>query len=156
MSLTVVIGIGNGFRRDDGVGLAVAEDIAQRNLPGVRVVTDIGDPATILESWAGARLAVVVDAAMGDGSDPGRIRRWTRGDEADAGLVSSHAMGLSEAYALGEALGRIPDRLVILGIDIADADYGVGLTPRVAATVPGVVEAVLAELAGDLRRSVRD
>jgi hydrogenase maturation protease len=156
MSLSVVIGIGNGFRRDDGVGLAVAEDIAQRNLSGVRVVTDIGDPATIPESWAGARLAVVVDAAMGAGSDPGRIRRWTPGDEADAGVVSSHAMGLPQAYALGEALGQIPDRLVILSIDIADADYGVGLTPRVAATVPGVVEAVLAELAGDLRRSVRD
>ena len=32
-SLTVVIGIGNGFRRTTGVGLAVAEDIVQRNLP---------------------------------------------------------------------------------------------------------------------------
>jgi hypothetical protein len=48
------------------------------------------------------------------------------------------------------------DRLVILSIDIADADYGVGLTPRIATTAPGVVEALLAELAGDLRRSVRD
>jgi hydrogenase maturation protease len=41
----VVIGIGNDFRRDDGVGLAVAEELAKRNLPGVRVVTAIGEPA---------------------------------------------------------------------------------------------------------------
>ena len=134
----------------------MAEDIAQRDISGVRVMTDIGDPATILESWAGARLAVVVDAAMGDGGSPGRIRRWTPGEEDAMDVVTSHAMGLPQAYALGEALGQIPDRLVILSIDIADADYGVGLTPRVAATVPGVVEAVLAELAGDLRRPVRD
>ena len=30
----LVIGIGNDFRRDDGVGLAVAAEIAERRLPG--------------------------------------------------------------------------------------------------------------------------
>ena len=39
MSFAVVIGVGNTFRRDDGVGIAVAEDIATRNLSGVRAVT---------------------------------------------------------------------------------------------------------------------
>ena len=156
MSFAVVIGVGNTFRRDDGVGIAVAEDIATRNLSGVRAVTDIGDPGTILDAWANARLAVVVDAAMVNGGEPGRIRRWTPDEAAPMNVVTSHTMGLPQAYALGEALGQIPDRLVILSIDIADADYGVGLTPSVAAAVPGVVEAVLAELAGDLRRCVRD
>lgn len=156
MSGTLVIGVGNTFRRDDGVGLAVAEEIAQRNLPGVQVITDVGDPGTILDTWAGARLAVVVDAAMGTGASPGRIRRWTPGEEAAMNVVTSHTMGLSQAYALGEALGQMPDRLVILSIDVANADHGVGLTPIVAATVPRMVEAVLAELAGDLRRTFRD
>ena len=64
-------------------------------------------------------------------------------------MVSSHAIGLPEAYALGEALGRLPDRLVVLGVDVVDVDYGVGLTPAVAAAVPHVVEAVLAELRPD-------
>jgi hydrogenase maturation protease len=32
----IVIGIGNDFRRDDAVGLAVADQIAERGLPGVR------------------------------------------------------------------------------------------------------------------------
>ena len=146
MSFDIVIGIGNTFRRDDGVGLAVAEEIGRRSLPGVRVVTDVGDPGSILDSWAGARLAVVVDAAMGDSSDPGRIRRWVPGDEADAGVVSSHAMGLPQAYALGEALGRIPDRLVVFSIDIADACYGLGYTSAVAAAVPRAADAVIAEL----------
>ena len=33
MSVDVVIGIGNGFRRDDGVGLAVADEVAKRDIP---------------------------------------------------------------------------------------------------------------------------
>jgi hydrogenase maturation protease len=146
MSGGVVIGIGNSVRRDDGVGLAVADEIAKRGIPDVRVVTAIGEPSAILDAWTDARLAVVVDAAMGEGLSPGGIRRWTPGEEATVGVVSSHAIGLPEAYALGEALGRLPGRLVVLGVTVVDVSYGVGLTPAVAAGVPAAVEAVLAEL----------
>ena len=45
MSGGVLIGIGNAFRRDDGVGLAVAEEIGKIGVPGVQVVTAIGEPA---------------------------------------------------------------------------------------------------------------
>ena len=41
---------------------------------------------------------------------------------------------------------QIPDRLVVLCVDVVDTDYGVGLTPAVAAVVPAAVEVVLAEL----------
>ena len=77
----LLIGIGNDVRRDDGVGLAVVAEVAKRRLPGVRVMTAIGEPASILDAWAGIRLAVVVDAAVGEGATPGRVRRWTPGDE---------------------------------------------------------------------------
>lgn len=60
--------------------------------------------------------------------------------------MSSHAFRLKETYALGEALGRIPDKLVVFGIDVADTDYGVGLTSEVAASVPTAIEAILSEL----------
>lgn len=64
-------------------------------------------------------------------------------------LVSgSHAIGLPQAYALGQAVEQLPGRLVVLCVDVTDTDYGVGLTPAVAAAVPAAVEAVLAELGG--------
>lgn len=142
----VVIGIGNEFRRDDGVGLAVAEELASRNLAGVQVVTAIGEPGAILDAWTGARLAVVVDAAMDEGATPGRIGRWTPSDEVEPAAVSSHALSLPQTYALGEALGQLPARLVVLTVDITDSGNGVGLTPAVAAAVPEVITAVLEEL----------
>lgn len=141
-----MIGVGNSYRRDDGVGLVVADEIAKRNLAGVRVLLATGEPGALLDAWSGAGLAVVVDAAMGEGSCPGRIRRWTPGDEESAGAVSTHAIGLPQAYALGEALKQLPDRLVGFSVDIVDTDHGVGLTPDVAGAVPALVDAVLAEL----------
>jgi hydrogenase maturation protease len=145
----LVIGIGNEFRRDDGVGLAVAAEIAKRRLAGVRVMTAIGEPASILEAWTGARLVVAVDAAMGEGATAGKIRRWTPSDDDQPTVVSSHALGLPQTYALGQALGRVPQKLVVFTVDIDDVSHGVTLTPAVAAAVPTAVEAIVAELQRD-------
>jgi hydrogenase maturation protease len=142
----VVIGIGNEFRRDDGVGLAVAGQIAKRKLSGVRVLTSIGEPGSMLEAWTGVPVAIVVDAAAGRGAIPGRIRRWVPGDPTESAVLSSHALGLPQTYALGEALGQIPQKLVVFTVDIADTGHGIALSPTVAAAVPEAVKAVLAEI----------
>ena len=72
MTRAVVVGIGNPHRRDDGVGPAVAARVAARRLPGVRVIDCAAEPAALLEAWAGAPLAVLVDAVSG--GVPGRVR----------------------------------------------------------------------------------
>ncbi|OBC00403.1 peptidase M52 [Mycobacterium sp. 852013-50091_SCH5140682] len=142
----LVIGIGNAFRCDDGVGLAVAAAVARRHIPGVQVMTDIGDPGSILDAWTGADLAIVVDAAVSQPGTPGRVRRWTPADGGGPRVVSSHMLGLAQTYSLGEALGRLPSRLVVFTVDVADVGHGDTLTPVVAAAVLRVVEAVEAEL----------
>jgi hydrogenase maturation protease len=163
---SVVIGLGNPFRRDDGIGPAVAAEIGRRHLPGVRVVISDGEPAGLIEAWSGAELAVIVDAVhSGPGSagpgpagtgpgapSPGRIHRVTaarlehaqRDDGGGAG--SSHGLGLPDALRLGRALGRAPGRAVILAVEAADVRPGPGLSAAVAAALPDVVAAVAAEL----------
>jgi hydrogenase maturation protease len=142
----IVIGIGNDFRRDDGVGLSVAQRIAERDLPGVRVVSGVSEPTALLEAWGGVARAVVVDAATGVNTAPGRIRRWTAPDLETTTVVSSHALGLAQTCALGQALSRMPDELVVFTVDVADTDHGIGLTPAVAAAVPDLVDLIVAEL----------
>jgi len=142
----IVIGIGNDFRRDDGVGLAVAEQIAERNLPGVRVVSGISEPAALLDAWSGAVRVVVVDAATGADTAPGRIQRWTGRELEIPPVVSSHALGLAQSCALGNALARMPEELVVFTVDVADTNHGIGLTPAVAAAVPRLVDLIAAEL----------
>jgi hydrogenase maturation protease len=142
----IVVGIGNDFRRDDGVGLTVVQRVAKSNLPGVRVVCGISEPAALLEAWSGAARAVVVDAVEGANSVPGRIRRWTGPDLESTPVVSSHALGLAQTWALGQALARMPGELVIFTVDVVDTNHGIGLTPAVAAAVPNLVEVIIDEL----------
>jgi hydrogenase maturation protease len=142
----IVIGIGNDFRRDDGVGLAVARRIAERNPPGVRVASEISEPTALLEAWAGAARAIVIDAAAGENSAPGKIRRWTESDLQASAVVSSHALGLAKTCALGRALARMPEKLVVFTVDVVDTHHGIGLTPPVTAAVPRLVDAIIDEL----------
>lgn len=142
----VVMGIGNSFRRDDGVGPAVAAAVNARAIPDVSVLIDAGDPAVVLDAWAGVRLAVLIDAAVVTPSVPGRIHRCTKDQLAGSPAVSSHGVDLATLLALGEALGRIPDDVAVFAVEAEETGYGVGLTPDVAAAVPLVVDAVLAEI----------
>jgi hydrogenase maturation protease len=150
---TVVIGVGNDYRRDDGVGPAVAAAIGELALPDVRVLTGIEDPMRLLDAWSGAALAVIVDAAITTESMPGRIHRITADALASITGISSHNFNVAEAFALGQALGRAPHQLVLLAVEVADTGHGIGLTPQVSAAVPAVVTAAVAQIAGIIEQS---
>jgi len=143
----VVIGIGNPFRRDDGIGPEVAARIQEQRLPGVRVVIADGEAAGLLEAWEGAHLAVVVDAIQRVPASPGSIHRLTASQlETGCTVASSHGLGVPDAIRLGRALERLPRQVVILAVEGADTGPGTGLSDEVAAAVPHAVAAVMAEL----------
>ncbi len=134
----MVIGVGNPYRRDDGIGPSVAAALAVP--PGVAVVTCPAEPTAILDAWDGSEVAIVVDAAVG--GQPGTIRTGTLDGYVGDRPVSSHDLSLPQTYELGRALGRAPDALVVVTVDISDAGHGVGLSPAVAAALPVAVRLV--------------
>ena len=143
----VIIGIGNGYRRDDGVGIAVAAALDARAIPNVVVKTGIADPMSLLEAWTGASLVVIIDAAVASPSTPGRIRRCELTDVAiQFEGLHSHSIDVGRTYAMGQALGRVPGELVIFTIEVPHTDHGIGLSPAVAGAVAKMVDTVVAEI----------
>ncbi|SFR02152.1 hydrogenase maturation protease [Lentzea waywayandensis] len=138
----VVIGVGNEFRRDDGIGPAVARAVAES---GVHAEISDGDPARLLEAWDGADLVVIVDAIRCTPAVPGRWHRTTLPHSIPA--ASSHGLGVPEAVELAEALDRRPEHLVIYAVEVADVGFGIGLSPAVAAAAATLTSAVLTEVA---------
>jgi hydrogenase maturation protease len=147
-----VIGVGNDFRRDDGVGWAVIDLLRQRAAvrpfpAGTVLATCDGDPVRLIGLWEGADLAVVVDAAHAHPARPGLVHRL----ELDAGRLqhpatSSHGLGLGEAVELARVLGRLPGRLVVYAVEGADSALGAGLSEAVGAVVEPLAEDVEAEV----------
>lgn len=132
----VVVGVGNPWRRDDGAGPAVAEAVRERTGRGVDVVALDGEAARIIDAWDGADLAVVVDAIR-TGAEPGTVQRLDAAGPEPAAVppASSHGLGVQHAVALGRALGRLPRRLVLVGVEGAEFGHGSRPTAAVAAAV---------------------
>jgi hydrogenase maturation protease len=153
----VVIGVGNEFRRDDGIGPEVVSRLRGQAPAGVRLVVSDGDPTRMIEAWTGASLAVVVDAVLADPPPtspspfPGRLHRIVVDRAADAGAhpVSSHGLSLGQSIALARALDRMPERLIVHAVEAGDVRQGVGLTPAVAGAADALTAAVLEDLAAD-------
>lgn len=142
-----VVAVGNEYRSDDGIGPMVAREIADLGLTGVGVRICDGEPTGLLAAWTGAELAVVVDAVLCEPAAPGRVRRTTVDTVPEGAYpTSSHALGIPDALALGRALGLVPGELVVVTVEAACLDPGVGLSAPVAAAVPYVVRTVLTEL----------
>jgi hydrogenase maturation protease len=145
---TAVIGVGNEYRRDDGVGPAVVARLAQLELqPDVAVTVSDGEPSQLIDAWADTDLTVVVDAVLSGHADPGHVHRTTLGAmPSGVQAASTHGVGIPEAVRLADVLDRAPRRLVVYAVEAADLGFGVGLSPAVAASVEHVVRAVLTEI----------
>ncbi|MDF2143460.1 hydrogenase maturation protease [Knoellia sp. p5-6-4] len=150
-SRPLVVGLGSPHRGDDAVGVVVARGVAACHVPGVDVVAH-EDPTDLVELWSGHELAVVVDAVR-SGSEPGTLTVLETGALGErlresawgrTGRGGTHAFGLASAVELARALRRLPDRVVLVGVEAASFDHGAPLSPAVAAAVPTAVDRVLA------------
>lgn len=135
----MVIGLGNPFRRDDAAGLEAARRIRHTEWH----VLPVGG-LELLDLWDGADEVVVIDA-MRSGRPPGSVcvfDGFTELLDMTEGFGSTHGLGLLSAIGLGRELGRLPQRLVVYGIEAADVAPGVELSPAVVSAVERVVAEV--------------
>lgn len=145
---TLIIGLGNEYRRDDAVGLVVARRLREAAPEPVQVVEESGEGAGLIESWQGADTVILIDAVH-SGAKPGTVHRidaHARPIAKKFFRFSTHAFGVAEAVELARALGRLPPRLIVYGVEGKSFEAGVGLSPEVEVAAREVVERVLVEL----------
>ena len=148
-SATLVIGLGNPLRGDDGVGVRAAQALRTRTLPENVEVADGGtrglDLVNLMEGWP---RVILIDASH-VGRTPGEFMRFTL-DEVrllgDDDPLSIHDAGLREALLLAQVLGVLPEQVIIYGVQPAHLVWRDGLSQEVEATLPELVDAVLEEV----------
>ena len=136
----VILGMGNLLMSDDGIGSHAAQALAPRPPAGV-CVADVGtDFLSALSFLESARRVLVIDAVRAGGA-PGTIYQLTASDIArqPTGSTPSHSLNLLEARRLLSP-NSPPIEISILGVEPAVIDYGMELSPSVAAALPRVLE----------------
>lgn len=130
----VVIGVGNAWAGDDAAGVLVARMVRDRAPDGVVVIEHEGEPTALLDAWEEARLTIVIDA-VSSGGKPGAVRVFDATREqlpARFAGTSTHAFSLAQAIELGRMLGRLPGRLLVVGIE--GTSFSAGTPPAAAVT----------------------
>jgi len=148
---TLVIGIGNPDRGDDAIGVRVVQALLARWNAQARSGVDVrvmrGDAFALLDAWQGYGRVLLVDATAPAGT-PGTVRRLRGGDGVrESSSPSSHGWSVAEAIALGEALGALPTRIDVVGVEAQRFGHGEGLTGAVEASIDAAVDALEAVLA---------
>lgn len=144
----LVIGIGNEFRRDDGVGHFIAGEIKKNNCPGARVLEHRGEGVDLMEEWRGFETVILFDA-VSSGAAPGTVRRFEiPGETVPRSLFccSTHAINISDVIELAKTLDRLPKRLIVYGVEGKSFAMGPGLSPEVREAARKVVEQAAGEI----------
>lgn len=138
----LIIGIGNEYRSDDAVGLLVARALQTRKLPRVSIQEATGEGTALLEAWRGRDAVILIDAVT-SGAPAGTIHRLDARSSPlspDLFALSTHAFSVAEAIELARALGNLPQRLVIYGVESQQFVAGMGLSPEVESAVQKATE----------------
>lgn len=145
---TIVIGIGNPDRCDDGAGRSVAQSLRGRMPAHVEIAELDGEATSLLALLEGADAAVLIDACLSD-SAPGTVQRF---DVRHAPLpnarfnLSTHGLGLADAVELARSLGQLPASCVVYAIEAGSVGQGRTLSAPVAAAVDIVSARVQADI----------
>jgi hydrogenase maturation protease len=143
----LVLGLGNPWRRDDGVGPCAVAALAPDLPAGVDVAILDGEPTRLLDAWADRDFVLVIDAVRA-GAPAGTLHRLDA-LEVDLPLwpaASSHGPGIAAAVGLGRALDRLPDVLILIGIEPADTGHGDDFSDAVLARFDDLVDRAAEEV----------
>ena len=146
----LVIGLGNEFRGDDGCGPLVARKISQKRLAGVRLIHPMADSTGLVMEWDGAEAAFLIDCVC-SGAPLGTIHRFEplveTIPEQLSQPTSTHRFGITQVVRLAQTLGRLPQRLIVYGIEGQEFGHGTGVTGAVAEAVNEVADRIVNEMA---------
>ncbi|MFH2036621.1 MAG: hydrogenase maturation protease [Candidatus Zixiibacteriota bacterium] len=148
-SQIVIVGFGNEFRKDDGLGLYVARRLKNEMPGGINIVEGIHDGYALLNTWDKSSTVFIIDCAV-SGKKPGTIYRFDALHEKIPSDLfdgfSTHTISLIDAIELADILEKLPEGLFVYGVEGKDYSTGVGLTPEIQISADQLAEDILSEI----------
>jgi hydrogenase maturation protease len=146
---TVVLGLGDPIRTDDGVGIFAIRKLASENqfTHDVRMIEGGTLDLDLLPSLRGVTHLLALDA-VDTGAAPGELSRFA--DEELANLPignSAHLLGLADLLGIINLLDGPPREVVLLGVQPKSTDPGTALSSEVEPHLRELVEAARRQIA---------
>jgi len=136
----LILGIGNIFCKDDGIGSVLARNLVS-TFHGKEEI-DVVDGGTsglgLLYLFEDYSCVIVIDAVDMQ-KEAGELFFFSPDDLEQAhpaGIISSHQPGILELLRLGKAIDKIPENVLILGVQVKELASEYGLSPELESKIP--------------------
>ncbi len=144
---TLILGIGNPILCDDAVGIVVARKFKEEN-PELEVMETSEVGMAILEILDGHERAIIIDSIKTERGKPGELYKLELADLSSTDFFpSSHGMGITTAFALGQKLGyRMPTYVRLYAIEIKDnTTFSEQCTEEIETKIPHIMRQIIEE-----------
>lgn len=145
----LVLGVGNVLMRDEALGVRAVEELGRRfRFPDNVELIDGGTAGIELLSYIRDRDHLIIIDAVKSGNPPGTVVR-IEGRDVPAKFetkISPHQLGISDLLATATISGKLPEKMVLFGIEPKTVELGLGLSDEVKAALERLIEIVLEEL----------
>lgn len=144
----LIIGMGNEFRCDDGLGILIARNLKASMLPFSTIREMPRDGLNLLEMWKSQTHVILIDAMI-TGADVGTIHCFNPiVEELSSNLFppSSHSFDLAETIQFARYYANIPEVLLLYGIEGVRFEMGREFSPEVETAIPIVQELIINQI----------
>ncbi|MEM4284705.1 MAG: hydrogenase maturation protease [Candidatus Nitrosocaldus sp.] len=158
MKSVIIVGVGNEYRRDDGIGIVVARHLKSIIDSNDVDVVEVSDASSIIDVMEmGYKKMIIVDAIHSSAA-VGTVYRFSKEEMLNmtnikrylllpSSSTTTHAMDVVEALKLAIELGIARDMdVVMFGVEGKDFGLGRGLSKEVERSIHRVVEEVAKEI----------
>ena len=154
---TLIIGIGNRYRGDDGLGCFIVDELKKRIVDNVEIIEHNGDPASLIDLWEGRSQVILIDA-VSSGAEIGTLYYFDLRQQVLPDTFrnySTHAFGVAEAVELARVLGKLPTHIIFLGIEGENFKLDTQQSSRLQQTVKVLQDSVLKVIGHEIGESKR-
>jgi Ni/Fe-hydrogenase, b-type cytochrome subunit len=150
-----ILGIGNSLYSDEGLGVQILPrlEVALKDISDLEFVDGTTEGMQLLGPVEATQELIVVDA-INAGKDPGTQIKLKK-DEIPSfnGIkMSVHQIGFQEVVSAAQLRDRLPEKMVMFGIQPASLELGTELSQTIELAVPGLIEQIRRQIS-DWRES---
>jgi len=133
---TIILGVGNLLRKDDGIGIHILNRLEDMDLPeGVRLLDGGTAGLDVVPYLENVRRLIIIDALFADGA-PGEVRILPEGQvPGKSNPFYGHHGSIQDIIDTVAALWERPHTTVVGVIPADCASYEIGLSPELHGSV---------------------
>ena len=146
---TLILGLGNTIRGDDGIGIRLARKLKDTLLPGYEIKELAAAGLDLIEEIAGYNKVFFIDAIQTPDGKPGQVYHLPLQDfKSSCNLSSTHALNIKQVLELGKKLtGENMPQVEILAVEAKRLDeFSEDLSPELEAQFNKIVEKIRGEV----------